>query len=221
MRPLTLHTPKPLLSFAGKTALEHLFLALPKEIDEVIIVVKYLEEQIRRYCGSQFLGRSVSYRKGSSEGNALGLLNARDAFGANERFALAYGDEFITSSEVAECLTLRYSWLCYTVPDPTSVGIATLDDKGYIRDVIEKPKHSSSNLAADGFMVIDASIFSYQPERHGNGEYYISDLMKQFIAEHDVRAAIGSKYHGQLGTPADLERLEKRYYEMIKEEQNA
>jgi len=49
MRPLTLDIPKPLLKIAGKTLLDHIFDALPPEIDEAIIVVKYLAEQIKNY----------------------------------------------------------------------------------------------------------------------------------------------------------------------------
>lgn len=217
MMSLTRTTPKPLLQFAGKTALEHLFSAFSSEITEVIIVVKYLGEQIRAYCGTSFCGRTISYRDGSSLGNAIGFLAARDAFSEGERFVVVYGDEFITPAEVRACLPHRYAWLCYPVDDPRAVGIAIVNEAGYVKNVIEKPKNPPSNLAADGLMVVDASIFSYIPEKHANGEYYFSSLMKQFIRDHDVTAVIGSKYHGQLGTPADLKRLEQLYHQMIAE----
>ena len=210
MRPLTLNTPKPLLKYRGKTNLDHLFELLPKEVDEAIIVVRYLGDQIKQYCGANFHGREVSYVDGSEKGNAVGIINARRFFAPRERFAIAYGDEVFAGDEIKRCLDKEYSWLSYYVDDPTKTGVVTVDDKGKIVGFVEKPKNPLSNLAADGFMVISADIFNYDPPRHANGEFYFSDMMGQFIKEHDVYAVMGSEGHTQLTTPADIERLENR-----------
>ena len=61
MRPLTANTPKPMLKVAGKPLLHHLWEALPKEINEVILVVGYLSDQIKEYFGDEFMGRKVDY----------------------------------------------------------------------------------------------------------------------------------------------------------------
>lgn len=47
MRPLTLTTPKPLLEVKGKKVIGYVFDALPEEVDEVVIVVKYLGDEIK------------------------------------------------------------------------------------------------------------------------------------------------------------------------------
>src|SRR3989338_8540595 len=41
MRPLTLKRPKPLIAVARRPLLEHIIYALPKEVDEIILVVGY------------------------------------------------------------------------------------------------------------------------------------------------------------------------------------
>ncbi len=207
MRPLTLTTPKPLLKYRGKTNLDHLFELLPKEIDEAIIVVRYLGEQIKQYCGANFHGRKVSYVDGSEKGNAVGIINARQFFAHGERFALAYGDEVFAGDEISRCLEKEFSWLSYYVDDPTKTGVVTVDAENKIVGFVEKPKNPPSNLAADGFMVISADIFNYGPPKHENGEYYFSDMMGHFIKEHDVYAVMGSEGHTQLTTPADIDRL--------------
>ena len=69
MRPLTEHTPKPLIKVCGKPILQHIVEALPAEIDELILVVGYLEEQIRTFCGAEFCGRKVKY---VTQGNSAG-----------------------------------------------------------------------------------------------------------------------------------------------------
>jgi NDP-sugar pyrophosphorylase family protein len=207
MRPLTLATPKPLLSYRGRTNLDHLFSLLPPEIDEVVITVRHLATKIKDYCGENFHGRKIHYVDGSAEGNALGFMAARNFFAPGERFAVAYGDEVFAGDEIGRCLKHTYSWICYEVADPTKVGIVTVDNHDKIVDLTEKPEKPISNLAADGFMVINADIFDYQLKKHPNGEYYFSDLMGQFIKNHDVFAVMGSPGHCQLTSPADLERL--------------
>jgi len=62
MRPLTEHTPKPLLEVCGKPILQHVVEALPEEIDELVLVVGYLQEQIRSYCGDEYFNRKSNVR---------------------------------------------------------------------------------------------------------------------------------------------------------------
>ena len=208
MRPLTLHTPKPLLLYRGKTNLDHLFSLLPSEIDEAILVVKHLAHKIKDYCGESFHGRRIHYVEGSERGNAIGFLATRPLIKKGERFAVAYGDEVFVGDEITQCLNHDYSWNCFPAADPTKVGVATLDKCGRILEVIEKPAEPKSNLAADGFMVVDSSIFKYQPTPHVNGEYYFSGLMNQFIKNHHVVAVV-SLPHPQLTTVEDLKKLDQ------------
>lgn len=204
MRNLTEETPKPLLKFAGQSALDHIFDALPPEIDEAIIVVKYLAEQIRTYCGKEFHGRKIRYVEGSDKGTAFSFAAVRPFINNGERFAVVYGDEYITVEEMRECLRYKYSWLCYPVNDSTKVGIAEVDATGKITNVIEKPRNSKSNLAADGLMIVDSDIFDYLPDLHIDGEYYFSTMMNKFVKDHSVVAVYGSVEHGQITAPEDL-----------------
>ena len=207
MRELTSSIPKPLLQFAGKGALDHIFSALPPEIDEAVIVVKYLAEQIMTYCGDEFHGRKIRYAEGSDKGTAFSFISSRPFIKDGERFAVVYGDEYLTLEEVVSCLAHKYSWLCYPVDDPTMVGIAEVDSHGNITNVIEKPQQSQSNLAADGLMVVDSEIFNYAPDSHTDGEYYFSTMMNKFIKDHPVVAVYGSSKHGQITAPEDLKKM--------------
>ncbi|KKL92710.1 hypothetical protein LCGC14_1881940, partial [marine sediment metagenome] len=47
MRSLTERTPKPLLPVLGKSLLHHLVSQFPEELNELIIVVGYLEHKVR------------------------------------------------------------------------------------------------------------------------------------------------------------------------------
>lgn len=210
MKNLTDEMPKPLLKFAGRSALDHIFAALPDEIDEAVIVVKYFAERIMEHCGNEFYGRKIHYVEGSDWGTAFSFMAARPFVRDGERFAVVYGDEYITAEEMRRCLNHQYSWLCYPVDDPTKVGIAEVGADGNIKNVIEKPRDSTSNLAADGLMIVDSDIFNYMPDLHVDGECYFSTMMNKFAKGHDVFAVLGSPEHGQITAPEDLKLMENK-----------
>lgn len=212
MRPLTLHTPKPLLDFGGKTALDRLFESFPDKISEVILVVRHLGEKIRTYCGDFFMGRPTKYVQGTGKGTGADVLAAKNFISPGERFAIVYGDEIITPREVNECLQHKFSWLCFPVDATTApkVGIATVRKDGMIAKVEEKPANPASLIAVNGFMVANSDLFDYILNKHSSGEYYLTDLMGKFAQDHPVKAVLGPT-HPQLTTPDDLENLRKKF----------
>ncbi len=208
MRPLTLTTPKPLLKVAGKTLLDYIFEALPVEITEAVIVTKYLGEQIRSYCGSVFHGRPIRYADGSDLGTAYSFLAAKP-FITGGRFLFLYGDEFPDRDDIKACLQRPASILCWEMPDPWNHGVAMLHEDGTIAEILEKPEHPTTNLIADGVMVLNEKIFSYQPEKKPNGEYYFTSMVNQFVHDERVTAVKSQQKIGGITTPADIDRVEK------------
>ncbi|MEK7125803.1 MAG: nucleotidyltransferase family protein [Patescibacteria group bacterium] len=210
--PLTQSTPKPLLRFGGQTILDHTFKALPAAIDEAVIVINYLGEQIKDYCGASFHGRPINYVEGQTKGTGFDLLAARAFIAAGERFAIAYADEVFNADSLKKCLQHKYSWLCFPVAPERArqSGIPTLDEFGKIIGVVEKPANPATNIVLNGFMVVNSDIFSYNLVPHPNGEYYLTDLMANFIKNYDVYAVVVPEQPG-LTRPEDLENLNKYY----------
>ncbi len=64
MNLLTVDTPKTLLKVKGKALIDHVFDSLPEEIDEVIVVTKYLGDQIIEHMAGKS-GRKITYVEGS------------------------------------------------------------------------------------------------------------------------------------------------------------
>ena len=129
MRPLTDTTPKPLLKIKGKPILDYIFESLPEEITEVILVVWYKKENIRRYIGTEYKGKKVSYVFGSPDGNVLSFRNTREYIKKDERFLLIYGDEMPTKENVNKCLSFPLSIL--TFGNTYLDGVMVLDDRIY------------------------------------------------------------------------------------------
>lgn len=54
MRPLTDHTPKPLLKICGKTIIEHNIDPLLESCEDIYLIVKYRADTIRDYFGESY-----------------------------------------------------------------------------------------------------------------------------------------------------------------------
>ena len=208
MRPLTLDTPKPLLKLAGQTVLDHIFDAFPSEIDEVVIVVLYLGEKIKEYCGDNFHGRKIQYAQGSEKGNAFSFLAAKPFVKEGERIMILYGDEIPSRENIEKCLAYKYSWLCKETSRPQSAGIAKLRKDLTIEEIIEKSPNPPSNLAAIGLMVMGGRVFNYEPEKNPNGEYYLTSILNKFLKEEKVYS-VKTKGSRSLTKPEDIPIVEE------------
>lgn len=207
MRPLTETVPKPLIPIAGKPILNHIFEALPEQVDEVVLVVRYLGEQIRAHCSEEFFGRRIVYAQGSLRGTAYSFLAAK-AHLKEGRFLFLYGDELPTSRDVAACLAHPASILCWEAPDPWNHGVAVLNQDGTIREMVEKPEQPPSNLITGGVMVLDYSIFDSVLEAQAEAsEIYFTDMVNQFAHRKPLYAVTSERKIGGISTPKDIERV--------------
>ncbi len=207
MRPLTLTTPKALLKFSGKRIIDHIFDALPKEVNEVVLVIGYLGARIKKYLGNSYKGRSVRYViQDPPRGTAHALLRskAEGIFTEGERFLVIYGDELPKPGEIKECLSKPFTTLAFRVTNPSASAVMVLNTQGRILEIIEKPPRPVSDLVAAGVMVVDTNIFKYRPRRHPDGEYYLSSMLNQFLKDYPVYAVLGPT-RASLASPQDLE----------------
>ncbi len=211
MLPLTLRTPKPLLMIGGKTVLDHIFEAFPEEITEAIIVVRYLGEKIRKYCGTVFHERPIQYAEGSEKGNAFSFLAAKPFVKADERVMVLYADEIPSRENVKRCLAYEYSWLCKETARPKAAGVVNLRTDGTIEEIVEKSEHPPSKIAAIGLMVLPGKIFYYEPVKNQNGEYYLSSMANQFLSTSKVYAVV-TVGGSSLTTPEDIAKVETFLY---------
>lgn len=130
MGPLTLKTPKPLLKIKGKPIIDYILDSIPREIDEVIIVVKYLASQIKKHIGDKRGYLKIKYVLGSDKGNAYSFLATRNYL-KNERFLLIYGDEIPDPVNVKACLAKALSVLVFKSSIKDGVMVLNTDIFNY------------------------------------------------------------------------------------------
>ncbi|MEQ1621620.1 MAG: N-acetylmuramate alpha-1-phosphate uridylyltransferase MurU [Methylococcales bacterium] len=206
MRPLTDHTPKPLLSAAGKPLIVHTIEQLVAAgYHEIIINHAHLGQQIEQSLGNgnQF-GAEIRY---SPEGNqaletAGGIINALPLLN-NEVFLVVNGD-IATDLPFSELKTQPVD-LAHLVlvknPVHNPNGDFGLESTGSISDTLTK-KFTFSGIGL------------YHPElfrRFPNGIRKLLPVLMQGIAEQRVSGQLYSGFWMDIGTPQRLQELDSYY----------
>jgi NDP-sugar pyrophosphorylase family protein len=207
MQPLSLKTPKPLLPVNGKPIIDYIFEALTEIIDEVIVAIREKGELIKKHLGKEHFGKKVRYVVESEKGTPTSYL-AATKYLDNERFLLIYGDEIPNMNDINNCLQKELSILVFRPSNPSSCGMAYFRKDGSIKRILEKPKTSTSKLAANGVMVLHTDVFTYTPTLV-HGEYFFSSMVSQFIRDHKVFPVKSVGFIGGVTTPDDLLRIGK------------
>lgn len=209
MRPLTENIPKPLLQIQDKPLIEHIVERLPKEIDELIIVIGYLGEMIRDYCGENFLGRPVTYVEQSAPlGTYHAVSLAKDFVKEGGRFFVLNGEDIINKESFQECLNYPRAVIVSEAIDPRPFGVIELDENGFLVNIVEKPEFPKTNLVNTGAALLDSNIFKYPGEQHPNGEFYLPTVIGKMLKDYPVKAVHAENWL-IVTAPADLVRVEQ------------
>lgn len=211
MRPLTNDTPKPLLKVAGKPLLYHLVSKLPVEVDGLIIVIGYLGEQIKKYCGDEFLGRKVHYVRQENPRGTYHALSLCQPYLHNDKdgkFFVFYSDDLIDEGTVRRAMAYERALIVKEVDDPRRFGVVILNDNGSLKEIVEKPENPKSNLVLTNGLVLDYKIFQYPPIQTVKNEYYLSTAVAELAKHHKVMT-VKADFWFPIATPEDLKKAEE------------
>jgi len=163
LRPHTYTQPKALIPLAGKTILSINIDQLHEAgINEFIFIVGYLGEKIRDFVKEKYPQLTSHFIfQNERKGTAHAVELARKIIGNDELF-IALGDT-ICEYDIQAVLASPYSMLgVKKVDDPRNFGVAQLDDKGFIVNVVEKPAIPKSNMALVGLYKVKDSTILFQ-----------------------------------------------------------
>ena len=208
MRPLTEHTPRPLIRICGKPILEHIVRALPSEIDELILVVGYLQEQIRELCKDEYLGKKVTYceQENFAGGTGDALLCAKKL--VRGRFLFMYADDIHGSKALSDAVQAEHAILGAYSENPQHFGVFESDEDGTLLRVLEKPENPPSNIVNIGGFVLTSEIFDYEvPHSEKFGELFVTDMLTEYAKNHPVQI-IPQDLWIPVGKPEDIEKAE-------------
>jgi glucose-1-phosphate thymidylyltransferase len=156
MRPHTWSKPKPLVSVAGKTTLEHLMdlfdtLPDPKRTEFIFIVGPYLGEmQIPAFVKEHYPDITAHVVvQGEMKGQSHALYLARQYL--TGPMLMIFSDTLIETdfSFLEREKSHGVAWV-KAVPDPRRFGVAEVNEEGWVKRLIEKPQTVENNLAVVG-----------------------------------------------------------------------
>ncbi|MEK6969033.1 MAG: HAD-IIB family hydrolase [Nanoarchaeota archaeon] len=194
LKPLTEHTPKPLLPIHGKPLVEHTILNFKKQgVSNIILSIGYKAEQIRNYFGNgEKLGIKIKY---AIEPEPLGTGGAIKlaAKGLTKPFFLAWGDNLMDLDyhKMAEEYNQNNTPMIMALTrreDTENFGVAELKNNKII-SFVEKPARDSapSNLINAGAFIIEPKCLEILPEGKSSIE---KDCFEKIAPNGDISAFI-------------------------------
>ena len=232
LQPITATRPKHLIKVAGKPILAHCLNALKHAgVVEAVIVVHYMADAIRHYCGDgKKFGLKLEYAEQKAllgTGNAVSIVEPY----MTGDFLLVNGDIMFTSESVKNVADLHVkdkpavTMAVVPVEKPENYGIVEVENDKNVTRVVEKPKREEAptNLANAGIYAFSPEIFAKikQTSATPRGEWEIPDALSQLINEG--RPVLAIKVPGtdwlDIGRPWDLLEANRWALERMKPKQ--
>ena len=217
LHPATLATSKQLLPVYDKPMIYYPLSTLMLAGIQDILVISTPEDlpQFRRLLGSGGqLGIRIAYAEQKRpEGLAQAFLIGEEWI-AGEACAMALGDNLIHADHLSTVLQSAASRregasvFAYHVHDPERYGVVSFNEAGRATEIVEKPKHPTSNWAVIGLYFYDhhVSELAHQVRPSARGELEITDLNRLYLEAgtlHVERLSRGCAWL-DAGTPDSL-----------------
>ena len=203
LRPLTLKTPKPLLKVASKSILEHTMSMLPKEVDEVILVVGYLGHKIKKYFGEKYNGKSIKYVDQEKQLGTFHALKQAEPF-LGKDFLILMADDLYSKEDLQKLLKFENSVLAHRTNQPSEkFGACIPKDKIWLEDLIEKQPGLKNVLANCGSYKLSSDIFKEKVIYGPTGEEWLSSMVGSLAKKKPVRIVEATSWF-PIATAEDL-----------------
>ncbi|MDO8594547.1 MAG: sugar nucleotidyltransferase [bacterium] len=214
LRPLTMVTNKHLLPVYDKPVIYYAIEKLVEAgIDRIMVVTS--PKQIDNFVnllgsGQNFISKNNNKQiqivygiQNRPSGIADGLYIAKDYIG-NDDCVLYLGDN-ILEDDISEHITTfktGASVFLKEVSEPQRFGVATVDTKGNVLEIVEKPANPTSNLAVVGVYVYDNTVFTKMVDQPTSerGEYEITYLNNKYIEEGTLHSYVLKKDWFDIGS---------------------
>jgi glucose-1-phosphate thymidylyltransferase len=190
LRPHTYTQPKPLIPVAGKPILGHIIDELMKGgFNEFVFVIGELGEKIKDYVGKSYPHIKAEFvAQNEREGVGHAIWTARKSIQHESELLIVLGDT-VFEMDLADMLKSKTSCVgIKEVNDPREFGIVELDEKGFVKKFIEKPKIPRSNYALVGMYkvleindLLKAIDYNMKHNIRTNNEYQLGDALQRMI----------------------------------------
>lgn len=210
MGDLTNEIPKPLLRIGGRPILEYTLDNLPREIDEVIFIVGYKGEMIRKYFGKEYKNRKIRYCEQTDfNGTAGAVCLAKDLLA--DKFLVLMGDDLYHKKDLEKLLRHDLALLVKEMENNTRFGAVETDSDGNLKQVVEfkfLKNKKSGNLVNIGAYLINKDFFEYPLVPVSDKEFGLPQTLAQMADKYKIKAVKADFWHPN-GHKEDLIKGEK------------
>ncbi len=212
MRPLTLHTPKPLVPVNGQPLIVYHIEKLAKAgIKEIVINHAWLGEQIEAYLGDGHRwGVSITY---SAEGEPLetggGIYRALPQLSSNGEAFLVVNGDILSDFDYASLLNVTTESAHLVMvdnPEHHLEGDFLLNDKGMLSE------HSGHRLTFSGISLLSPHLFAHSKP----SAFPLGGLLRAAIKSGTVSAQYHRGFWIDVGTHERLAQAETYLQETVK-----
>jgi NDP-sugar pyrophosphorylase family protein len=182
MGDLTKNIPKPMLKVLGKNLLEHKIEALPKEINEIIFVVGYLQNVIREYFGENFGRFKITYVEQFELNGSFGAVKiCKKEFKKDETFLVLMGDDIYNKTDLENLVKIdKYNncrnRMLVSETDKQIGGRILVDENFYLKEIKEGETKSENykntkNLINTGAYLLESKVLDFDAVLVKEGEF--------------------------------------------------
>ncbi|HYF28843.1 MAG TPA: sugar phosphate nucleotidyltransferase [Candidatus Paceibacterota bacterium] len=217
MGTLTDVLPKPMLTVAGKTLIDHKLEALPDAVDEVILVIGYLGHTIRERYSDSSHGRRIRYvEQQDLAGTGAAAWLARPLI--EGRFLVLMGDDLYGREDIERCIALPdWSVLVERTQTMAAGGSMVLDGAGRVLGIEEGDHSGRPGIMNTNMFVLDERVFeqSLVPKAPGSAEFGLPQTVVEASRNLNVPlTAVNATAWIQITAPEDLLIAERRLAEI-------
>lgn len=211
--------PKHLIEVNGKPFLFYLLSNLKEAgFEEIIMVVGYKKEFMDKFLeeyGEEFnliLVNQFDILGEDRYGTACPLECTENIL-KDESFLAVYGDNLYSVKDLKRFnIDDEY---CYIAglphKEPQNYGVLHIDENGFLKDIVEKPKKYVGNLINTGLYKFTPDVFKYlsQTELSPRGEYELTDVINILAKEGKMKAKDLKGIWLDFGKPEDIPKVEE------------
>ena len=196
LRPLTHHTPKPLVRVAGRPVLSLVLDDLVAfGVEEIVFIVGYLREAVEAWITEQYPDLRAHFVVQEVQDGTAGAVALAEPFVDGDVlivFADALADVDYGLIRGLDPAVGGVIW-AKEVEDYYRYGVIVTGDDGAMTRIVEKPTEPVSKLANIGLYYIREHELLYEGIRHTlgsdpgkGGEFYLTDAF-QYMVDHGSR----------------------------------
>jgi len=197
MGELTERTPEPMLLVSGKTLIEHKLELLPDSVDEIIFVVGYRGDVIRKHFGDSYNGKKVFYieQENPAGGTAQAVWFCKDLL--HDKFLVMNGDNIYAADDIAAC-SHAADWAVVVMEgQAVRTGRVLIDDKNCVVGISENSDHAGEvGNSNTGLYLLDTRLFHYEaiPKAVGSSELGLPQTMLQAVKDIPIHAIPATRW---------------------------